>query len=342
MTSNIPLTALTPELTSPYDICLIEVPDVRVYKNEFREQICEITLPEKTRVAVSNDVVELGDGYESTSRKDLEIDGNEWFNGQFNQYDETGRAQIATKDNPLRFSAGGALGITTDGYFVFIERDECAPSYKGYLTAATGLSENLDGICDPSKIVRHELQEELTLMDNYGNIRVWKHEGMSDDDYNHMEELAKLRAKKTGLEYSGLVPQKVTSVDVGSENMYTLIVKSSNESVLSENNGIVNFDPETSGIDFLNVVDFGFSYEEDILSGKLRIIDTETFGGNNLTERNIVYIHKDKLLNTSTGSVNGMVYNYWTGTELTEKEFDREKFTPVANEMVTAYLESMQ
>ncbi|NOR85445.1 hypothetical protein GQ473_04955 [archaeon] len=337
MINNIPLTKIMPKLSDLYDICLIEVSDITIHNAGPHGQICEITLPEETRVAVSNGVVDLGNGYESTPRKELEQNRTEWFYKQMNEYRETEETQIATQDNPFRFSAGGALGITTDGYFVFIERDQGAPTYKGYLTAATGLSENMDAIYDPSKIVAHELQEELTLLDEDGNICVWKHEGMSDEDYALMEELAKLRAEKTELDYSGIIPHEVTSIDIGSENTYILIVKNSNGDELSRNKGIVNFDPATSGIDFLNIVKLDFSYE-DVKSGKYRVVDTETFGGNNRTERNIVYVHKDELLNSSTKSISGIVYNHWTGTKSKEKEFDREMFTPVANEMINAYM----
>ncbi len=321
-TEYTPLKDLSALLKPEDPICLVQVYDGTITREDGRT-VCDIGLPELSRVAIGNKSIERG-GYSFAARNVLENPQDiNWFNGQIEEYKRTNRAVVANNTNPLRFAAGGALAVTNDGYVILIKRDSKAPTYKGYLTAATGLSQFPEQIEAPAKIIPWELQEELCVLDSNGCLHPLKYDGTLN------QELAESRAQITGVQYLDVAePISARKVDAG-DSESKLIVHDHIGRILSDDNAILNFDPEHGGIDALGIVELGISYE-DIRNGDYSIIDTEVFGTDNQrTERDIVFVPVSSF---QSGNIEGFVYNYWKDIFEKTETFDPLKITPVAKQ----------
>ena len=85
----------------------------------------------------------------------------------------------------IRYAAGGAitvLKINGKEYVLLIRRDESASVHGGHLTTASGLSETVEELMDPTLLIGREFLEEVIIFDRnfkrHFNIEFEKEKGL--------------------------------------------------------------------------------------------------------------------------------------------------------------------
>jgi len=196
-----------------------------------------------------------------------------------------------------RWPAGGLLTMLSSGEAVLLHRDAGAPSYGDHLTAGTGLGRGENEIYDPRKVILREGLEEIMFLDNDGFFVPDLSGGWLETYMQKQGEIeANLRQRFGRLTSRQGIVKKVESrmlkprAEIVIADAY--IGGREDEPIATIHVGSVNIDPQTRGIDALNVLQFGFSLD-DIKSGKILVRDAEGLK----TPREIVIAKPQELVN---------------------------------------------
>jgi hypothetical protein len=241
----------------------------------------DIRLPENPVVAVDRD-----------GRKLMENGADhDWLREQLSEFERGGHARIATPENPLRWSAGGLLHTDANRYLVMIKKDENAPSFPGYQTSATGLSQSIEEWREPLRVVLREGFEEIVYF-NEGIVLVPIVQNVSAKIFP--KDVIRRSLREIGIrEYEEIT----VPVEYRTDTDTVVRVYHKND-LLSETCGVVSIDPETSGITVLGIAVFDADFS------KFTPLDTEVArkeGGSVHLDRTLYLVKYDEIKGKSAG-----------------------------------------
>ena len=210
------------------------------------------------------------------TRKELEVaQSREFVLKAYRDALNTGHASIADSENPVRISAGGGTFLTRDNYVLGVQKDGGAPTYKFHGVPFCGLSRTHEESRNFSKVMSRELWEEcvLTLKEKGKQI-------VPSDPFLAREAI--LAGKRANLSFNSENQETLSAswLPIGKD---IVEVYDNRGTLLSRSQGIVNWDPDTAGIDLMGVIRLPYTIAE------LALFDGEGFG------RNMFAVHIDDI-----------------------------------------------